>query len=263
VIGDGPRSGQIEDNDLVQASRAEVVNDWGAELTLDYAETNLGCQQRIFTGLNEAFKRYERAIILEDDCLPHPDFFHYAETMLEHYSDRPEIMHIAGTNFIDPGFFNGDYALTYHPTPWGWATWRRAWSKIDLQMDAYFSRPESMRERLKIGRRSWSKLFKRLGKVRSGEIESWAYPWLASCLANGGLTVNPRSNLVSNIGFDSRSTHTSNPSSCFSSRPLKALRNVQPKEHSKLERQANREVFYMFFGGGHRKRGRLRDRFGL
>jgi hypothetical protein len=44
--------------------------------------------------------------------------------------------------------------------------------------------------------------------VREGRLDSWAFIWTWSCWANGGLTVTPRVNLVSNIGFGDTATHT-------------------------------------------------------
>ncbi|MDR3358585.1 MAG: hypothetical protein LBN96_07015 [Desulfovibrio sp.] len=40
-----------------------------------------------------------KGIILEDDLLPHPDFFPYCEMMLEKYRPVDNIMHIHVNNF--------------------------------------------------------------------------------------------------------------------------------------------------------------------
>jgi hypothetical protein len=41
----------------------------------------------------------EEGIILEDDCLPHPDFFRFCEELLDYYRDNERIMEITGDNF--------------------------------------------------------------------------------------------------------------------------------------------------------------------
>jgi hypothetical protein len=44
--------------------------------------------------------------------------------------------------------------------------------------------------------------------VLEGRVNTWDYPWMLTCWAQSGLTATPNVNLVSNIGFDSRGTHT-------------------------------------------------------
>jgi hypothetical protein len=53
--------------------------------------------------------------------------------------------------------------------------------------------------------RYWSDIF---DQVHKGQIDSWAYPWTFSCWSQGGLTILPETNLVSNIGFGAEATHT-------------------------------------------------------
>jgi hypothetical protein len=40
-----------------------------------------------------------RAIVLEDDCLPHPGFFRYCEELLERLRDDERVSAISGCNF--------------------------------------------------------------------------------------------------------------------------------------------------------------------
>jgi hypothetical protein len=42
----------------------------------------------------------------------------------------------------------------------------------------------------------------------NGKINSWAYQWFFSGLIQDGLAIIPNTNLVSNLGFDSRATNT-------------------------------------------------------
>ena len=42
-----------------------------------YSKKNLGLKKRIISGLNEVFKENKNAIVLEEDCLPHEDFFFF------------------------------------------------------------------------------------------------------------------------------------------------------------------------------------------
>jgi len=86
VIADGPRINHQDDAQKCAETR-NIINqiNWPCEVTKDYSEINLGCKQRIVSGINNAFKKYDKAIILEDDCLPNQSFFMFCEEMLEKY----------------------------------------------------------------------------------------------------------------------------------------------------------------------------------
>ena len=51
----------------------------------------------------------------------------------------------------------------------------------------------------------WTKIF---DTTAAGEIDTWDYQFLFTCWAYHGLTCVPRANLVSNLGFGSDATHT-------------------------------------------------------
>ena len=82
-----------------QAREVTEKVDWDCEVMRNYSDVNLGCRKRVSSGLDWAFKQVESAIILEDDCLPHPSFFHYCESLLNYYRDDERIMVISGNNF--------------------------------------------------------------------------------------------------------------------------------------------------------------------
>ena len=262
VIADGPRFDAPEDAKLVEATRAIIRHDWEGALFTDYSE-----EKRIHSGLCRVFETHERAIVLEDDCLPHSSFFTFCAAMLEKYAGEEEVMHVSGANFVPARKFRHAYAFTRYPTPWGWASWRRAWERIDLEMNGFFDDAGSILARSGISRKAGRKVIKRLRKVANEELDSWAYPWLAAQLRCGGLSVTPRANLVSNIGFDGRSTHTSNPNSPFANKVCEdAFLNYTEPAGISLDPRVNRAVFDLFFGGGHRRLrrwDRLLNRLGL
>lgn len=210
VIADGPRPHKNNENQLCEETRSIIQIDWKCETSYIYSNINLGCQKRISSGLDEVFGEVEDAIILEDDCVPHDNFFRYCEQLLDEYKNEDRIMTISGTNFQQSNFeIDESCYVSVFPLCWGWATWRSAWSKMDVKMekwkdvkgndffkdygyDIYFEK-------------YWADIFDR---VSCGDINSWAYPWLFSCWYHKGLTIVPRKNLVVNIGFGEDATHT-------------------------------------------------------
>jgi hypothetical protein len=59
---------------------------------------------------------------------------------------------------------------------------------------------------------AWNQIFQ---STYEGEINSWGYRWVLACWLQGGLSIHPQCNLVSNIGFGSESTHTTDGQSPF------------------------------------------------
>ena len=98
VIADGPREEKRE-TEKCAATRAIIDSiDWDCEVLKNYSDLNLGCKKRVATGLDWVFSIVEEAIILEDDCVPHPTFYRFCEKLLEKYRDDKRIMTICGTN---------------------------------------------------------------------------------------------------------------------------------------------------------------------
>ncbi|NJR32181.1 MAG: glycosyltransferase family 2 protein, partial [Chamaesiphon sp. CSU_1_12] len=86
VIADGPRPHRPDDAEKCAAARAIIDRvDWDCQVLKNFADTNMGCGIRVSSGLTWAFDLVEEAIVLEDDCLPHPTFFQFCEEMLERY----------------------------------------------------------------------------------------------------------------------------------------------------------------------------------
>ena len=130
VVCDGPRSGRPDDREKVAAVRQVIANgvDWPCDVRREYSESNLGCRERVVSGLNWVFALVEEAIVLEDDCLPDASFFAFAEEMLARYRNDPRVLHIGGNNFTsDKYHLSHSYAFSRYGHIWGWATWRRAW----------------------------------------------------------------------------------------------------------------------------------------
>ena len=118
---------------LVQLLSEQV--DWDCEVIKNYSNVNMGCKDRVSSGLAWAFHTVEEAIILEDDCLPHPTFFRFCQELLEKYRNDTRIMAISGNNFQFGRKRNDDsYYLSRYNHCWGWAAWSRTWQSYDIEM---------------------------------------------------------------------------------------------------------------------------------
>ena len=99
VVADGPRKEKPDEIEKCQAVRSIIEKvDWECQVYKNYSDINLGCKLRVYSGLNWVFDTVETAIILEDDCLPHPTFFRFCDELLTKYREDKRVMMISGTN---------------------------------------------------------------------------------------------------------------------------------------------------------------------
>jgi hypothetical protein len=49
--------------------------DWPCQIERLYSDVNQGCRLGVSRAITWFFEQVEEGIILEDDCVPHPDFF--------------------------------------------------------------------------------------------------------------------------------------------------------------------------------------------
>jgi hypothetical protein len=218
IVADGPRPDHPGEVEQCAATRAIVEQiDWDCEVLRNYSDANLGCKQRVSSGLDWVFEQVEEAIILEDDCLPHPSFFRFCEELLDLYRPDERVMHISGNNFqFDRHRTNDSFYFSRYNHIWGWATWRRAWKHYDVSMSRW---PELKQTgwldtlwRHRATARYWERVFQ---SVYDGKIDTWDCQWTFACWASDALSILPDVNLVSNIGFGEDAHHTVDPNSRF------------------------------------------------
>jgi hypothetical protein len=213
VVADGPRAEREGEAEKCAAARAIIERvDWHCQVRRNYSEVNLGCKRRISSGLDWVFENCEEAIILEDDCLPHPSFFRYCEDLLGKYRDDERVMMISGDNF-QAGNQRGEYSYYFsrYPHIWGWATWRRAWQHYDVTMRQWSQRRNTGWVNNFLGDATASKYWQAsFDRCFSGEVDTWDIQLIFSFWSQNGLAIVPNQNLVSNIGFRLDATHTKN-----------------------------------------------------
>jgi hypothetical protein len=210
VVADAPRPGREDDVVNCAAARAVIESvDWECEVLTNYADAHLGLKRRVESGLTWAFELVEEAIVLEDDCLPHPTFFGFCQELLDRYRDDPRVMSISGDNFqSERGSPSHSYGFSRYSHIWGWATWRRAWRHYDPVMGRW---PELRRGRWLADLFAnphavayWAHHF----DLAHRSHHTWDCGWMMACWLEKGLCAVPSVNLVSNLGFRADATHT-------------------------------------------------------
>ena len=211
IAADGPRPNHPDDALNCRETRRLVSQiDWPCEVKTLFRDENLGCDPAIESAIAWFFEHVEEGVILEDDCLPDASYFPYCAEMLETYREHERIMSITGCCFQPDGFTSDTSCFfTRYPYTWGWATWRRAWKLyknkpadypclFDFEWLSHFLGSE-------MAARYWSAIITR---CHENKTSAWDYRWIFSIWANQGLGIQPTRNLITNIGFDHRATHT-------------------------------------------------------
>ena len=211
VACDGPRQNVKGEHRLVRLVQRELQQvDWSCSVTALFQETNLGLRDAVVSAIDWFFTHEEEGIILEDDCVPSPDFFTFMEYILERYREDLRVWGATGSNPHNIG--RKDESTFYFVRTaliWGWASWANRWRFYDRDLSIYRRSGWSGR------RDKWPNAFlyhaldwhlRRL--MNHNQPDSWAYQWAWTVVFHAGLWALPEENLINNVGFRADATHT-------------------------------------------------------
>jgi hypothetical protein len=216
LISDGPKD--KSETPLVEECRylVEKKIDWSCDVVRDYSAANSGVYNRIGLGAINVLRIENRALFLEDDCLPEQTFFRFSEEMLERYAHDTRVLWVCGTSYLR-NFRSVDgssYVFTRLMLPCGWATWSDKFLKFyDGNLELFDSL--CRRDRIEFGYYN-SNLFnqdmlhwrreRNLVKMGRDPI-SWDYQMAFALRANSLFGIAPTLNQIRNIGVDHFSAH--------------------------------------------------------
>jgi hypothetical protein len=224
IIADGPRN-EAERAGCRAARKVTEKVDWTCEVRRNYSEENLGCRRRMYSGIDWVFSLCDEAILLEDDCLPHPTFFRFCAELLKRYRDDERVMMISGDNMqLGRRWTGNSYYFSAITHIWGWATWRRAWRHHDAAMSDWPAHRDTDFPGdfvpCEAGRRFYRKM---MDDTYTGKLNAWSLGWMYAAWKLRALTVLPEVNLISNIGYGEGATHTRKVDQ-FAELPVEAMK---------------------------------------
>lgn len=202
------------------------------------------------SGIDWFFARVDEGIILEDDCLPDPTFFKFCQELLARYRGDERVMMISGNNFqAEPFLWPASYYFSRYAHIWGWATWRRAWKNYDLTIRRL---PQLVKDRILHQRfannreiKFWINNFQ---MVYDGRLDTWDYQWVLNMFLQDGLSIMPRVNLVSNIGFNEQATHTRDRQDRFANLKTSPVETIVHPNEISVNREADLYTLKHVFG---------------
>lgn len=203
VAIDGPREDNKDDIKRINECKKIIEDiDWDCRIYKLYRTNNLGCAMGVSSAISWFFEKVEMGIILEDDCIPCEAFFEFSHQMLIKYRYNNSVLHINGARWNEEFTIQESYFYSNISHIWGWATWKRAWSFYDFEMkewpvlkktntlSRYFQKSKSIKY--------WENTFDRFTAL--SVKNTWDYQWQYTIFLNNGIVINPRENLVQNIG---------------------------------------------------------------
>jgi hypothetical protein len=212
VVADGARADRPGETEQCRTARAVIERiDWPCRVQTNFSDTNLGCKRRVASGLDWVFSQADRAIVLEDDCLPVPEFFAFCDELLERYRDEPRVHMIRGSNFLGGRRASADsYYFSRFYNIWGWASWARAWSHYDIGMQRWPELRDTgwLQKRLEPQMVPLVRHF--FDETHAGRVDTWDYQWMLCGWLQDALAAVPETNLIANLGHGEAATHTGN-----------------------------------------------------
>ena len=257
VFQDGPRAFMASDRGKCQEVRNvidELTDGYPVELHTFYSERNLGCGPGPMSALNWFFSENEYGIILEDDAVPHPDFFPYCEELLLKYKDDYEVRAIGSMHLDTVTYGDGSYYFSMmNRTFCAWATWARAWKDFDLyHRDVTRSQFNKCLKEYGCGLRMREYWCDRLADVQKDAYHhsSWDQQFWISIWIHHGKGIMPNVNLSSNIGFGVEATHTFSSSSVGSNRPTSSIMPLKHPSSTNIQSRADWRFQAIYFDPG-------------
>ncbi len=226
VIADGARPNRGNEAQKCADTRAILDRvDWDCEVLKNYADCHLGSKYRVATGLNWVFEEVAEAIILEADCLPDLSFFPFCQELLARYRSDTRIMSISGSTVRDgrqaPPY---SYRFSHHCHRWGWATWQRAWQYFDVEMSQWNEiQQQNMLQDIFADAPTVKYWQRTLQAVQDGHLDTWNDQWNLASWLQSGLSINPTTSLVANVGFRADDTRRSDIESRWANLPVAAM----------------------------------------
>jgi hypothetical protein len=193
--------------------KVQEVRDLVAQVTgfksvkLIARQHNMGLANSIIDGVTQLVNEFGKVIVFEDDLLSSPFTLEYFNEALTRYKDEEKAMHIGAYMFplndkaLPETFF---YRIA---TSWGWATWDRAWSNFEPDVDKLITQFDS-RKKHEFSVDGTGNFWKQIMEFKAGKNNSWAIRWYASIYLKGGLALHPAHSLIHNIGHDGTGVHS-------------------------------------------------------
>ncbi|MGC9151225.1 MAG: nucleotide-diphospho-sugar transferase [Microbacter sp.] len=246
LVQDGYRRNYLhEESECLQVREAILAKiDWECHLVTLFRKNNLGPGKGTADAIKWFFDQVEYGIVLEHDCLPHPDFFDFCSSLLYKYKNTDQIKLINGSNYqMEKKFNKSSYYFCSSGQLWGWAGWKRTFINYtaDINQIDYDSLSKKIKSLFKTRREQyyWGQTYQ---WIKNKQVDTWDYQLMYMIWQEKGLIIQPNVNLISNIGFGEQAIHCKDE---FSTLANNTTKNILPLKHpAKIKRSYKADTNY-------------------
>ena len=197
IYQDGPR-------DKKESKELEAVIDYinnmvsknNIDVIFNLNKDNLGPYRGVWEAVSWFFKHEEEGIIIEEDIYPSLSFFYFCEKLLKLYKNNKNIWAIVGKDVINIEGLKDVYFLKTFLPPWGFATWRDRWGRLDFDLKGL--REIDLSSDLDIRYKKAINGLLNVGVKNFG----WDVRFDAFIKANNGFVAHYKRNLVKHLGWE-------------------------------------------------------------
>ena len=178
---------------------------WGIDIRVATQSENVGCAVSMIQSLDKIFLFEKQIVVLEDDCIPTPDFFHFIDESFREMESNAQIGIACGTQFAPLGITQDRWLLSRYPFNWGWGITKSQWALLSSRMvkrdklkhfDNLISQEEAT---------YWNAGARR---ALDGYTDVWDTLLVREMIRHKLLSILPGKNLVRNVGNDAHALHT-------------------------------------------------------
>ncbi|MBR1769188.1 MAG: hypothetical protein IJ748_01875 [Bacteroidales bacterium] len=250
IACDGARKDRVGELEKINEVRDYVLTsvDWDCEVKTMFLDTNIGPAKAIHSFLKWYFSFVDYGIILEHDCLVHRDFFDFCAEMLIRYKDNKDIYTVSGYNVLGKSNVKNSYFFTYTQQLWAWGAWKRTVEDYDIYLKDYsleeFERNADKVLKFKHEKQAFKEKFLSMKKqgYNTWDIQLLFYTW-----RHGGKNIEPKCNLVSNIGFVSDSLHSKNTNSFLSNNETYPILPLSHPTDTEVNDEEEEKIYKKFW----------------
>lgn len=193
----------------------QIINqvDW-CRTIINVAEGNRGLADSVVSGINLVLDENDAVIVLEDDCIPHIDFYQFMKQCLEKYEHDKQVFTVSGyawpIEVEQP--INEDVYFCGRISSWGWGTWKDRWAKYsaDYSLIKRIRASQFLSEKLALWGNDLESFL--IGNI-TGALDSWLVFWALTIIWEEGYCLNPYQSLIKHIGYDDEARHCINDDS--------------------------------------------------
>lgn len=209
IICDGWRN-ELEKDKVLEVRKLVSKSFPNQKVIKLFYNKNIGMRNIAPVAFKEIFKLEDKIIVIEDDTLPSPSFFAFADKLLTKYKKNKKISMISGVNFNSKITKNlkEDYFFSKYSFLWGWATWSDRWKIYDnsLKKWNFYKKSGRFKQDFPIlgEYRFWKKELNSL--YRNKTKGAWDFPFSFANYYHKRFSIVPKVNLVRNIGIENDPT---------------------------------------------------------